>query len=77
MKAILLILIVFFLLFRLGGFFLRSLFGQGPAQTKEGERSQKFTPRDGNVTVDYTPDDKKNKKKDFDGGEYVEYEEVK
>ncbi len=32
---------------------------------------------DGNIKVNYVPKDKKPKPKDFPGGEYVDYEEVK
>jgi hypothetical protein len=32
--------------------------------------------REGQINVDYVPDDLKNKK-DFGGGEYIDYEEVK
>ena len=32
---------------------------------------------DGNVDIDYDPDEKQNrKKKGYEGGEYVDYEEI-
>jgi hypothetical protein len=31
----------------------------------------------GKIKIDYIPEDKANPKKDFTGGEYVDYEEVK
>lgn len=46
-----------------------------------GPKSRKYKqPADGNVNIDYIPeDDKKNDKgpRHFKGGEYVDYEEVK
>ncbi len=40
------------------------------------QSSYKKKPKDGNVNIDFVPK-KKGKKGDFDGGEYVDFEEVK
>lgn len=45
--------------------------GNNPDQNRREYR--KTRPKDGNVDVDYMP---KKGKKDYDGGEYVDYEEV-
>lgn len=46
-----------------------------------GPKSRKYKqPEDGNVNIDYIPDEDKKKRKNtgnFKGGEYVDYEEVK
>lgn len=42
------------------------------------QSSRQRKPKDGNVSIDYIPEDKKKKKssKNFEGGEYIDYEEV-
>ena len=63
---------------------MRTLFGSLGSDrdqrhfTDDRQRSTKRNrPRDGNLNVDSMPDDKSNKKgKDYQGGEYVDYEEV-
>ena len=77
LKFLLIIFLFLFIVFRLGGFIIKVLGGGNSAQRKttSGGRG-KYTPRGGNVNVDYEPG-KQRKKKDFDDGEYVDYEEVK
>ena len=49
------------------------------AQQRQTQQSQRATPPDGNVHVDYAPKSTgKNKSSDnFKGGDYVDYEELK
>lgn len=74
------VIAIFFFAFRAIASVFRFLFG-APAnerqRAKSGRAGQQFKkkPADGNVNVDYVPD--KNKDKDFGGGDYVDYEEVK
>ena len=78
MKFLLIIFLLFFLVFRLGGFLLKALAGNSSGQQRNpsGSGQRKYTPKGGNVSVDYEPR-KKDRKKGFDGGgEYVDYEEV-
>lgn len=66
-KGILIFLLFIYAIYRVGGFLFKVLsFGSGS--------EQKRTHRNGNVQVDSSS---KQKKKPFDGGEYVDYEEVK
>lgn len=83
-----------YLLFRIVSFFFKVMrvvsgakqqqtnFGRQNGQRKSyGPQSRKYKqPADGNVNIDYIPEeDKKNGKgpRNFKGGEYVDYEEVK
>ena len=53
----------------------------GPEHRRQ-QRSNYRQPKNGNVNIDYIPEDEKNKKQrhpteDFRGGDYVDYEELK
>jgi len=49
-----------------------------PRNDIEDKRSQRKRARNSNVDIDYVPEDKKQNKTDnFEGGEYIDYEEVK
>ena len=76
-KLLLIFFALFFIIFRVGGFFLRLLFGgvQRTNQANYNRSNQQHKPKDGNVNVDYIPDEKKGKK-NFKGGDYIDYEEV-
>lgn len=71
------------LFIRLGGFIVKVLFSGSASQERQSfntnqQRSQHRKPADGNVNIDYIPDQKKNKKGSgqIKGGDYVDYEEV-
>lgn len=72
LKFLLIILLFIYLSFRIGGYLLRLLLGgNNPDQNRQEYR--KTRPRDGNVDVVDAP---KKGGKGYDGGEYVDYEEV-
>ena len=49
-----------------------------PRNDIEDKSSQRKRARNSNVDIDYVPEDKKQNKTDnFEGGEYIDYEEVK
>ena len=77
-KFLLIAFLFFFVLFKVGGFFLRLLLG-GFSTDRNHQTSTHSTrkPKDGNVHIDHIPNDNKKKSGDFKGGEYVDYEEVK
>ena len=50
--------------------------GFGQQQQTYNHQSAPKQPN-GKIKIDYIPEDKLNPKKDFDGGEYVDYEEIK
>jgi flagellar biosynthesis/type III secretory pathway M-ring protein FliF/YscJ len=83
LKLILILFLVYFVVFRLLGFILRpfiSLIFQNQQQ-----RSDPFSNRNANqsrtgnsdLKIDHPPKDSSNKRREgYDGGEYVDYEEV-
>lgn len=83
-KFLLLLFLFIWLIAKVGGFILRTLFSgftsQGRQQTyqSQGQRSQTRQPRDGNVIIDYNPKERQQNKDggNFKGGDYVNYEEV-
>ena len=77
LKYLLIIFLFLFLIFRVGGFIFKILGGGSSSQKRaSGGKQDRYTPKGGNVNVDFQPG-KQRKKKDFDDGEYVDYEEVK
>lgn len=82
MLKLLAIILLVFLFFRSLGFIIRYVLRGtiGSRGQQDFSRPESRRPSDGNVNVDYVPEDRKRKgksKKDFDGGEYVDYEEIK
>lgn len=77
LKFLILLFVVCYVTYKLGGYVLRALhgtLGNDPNQRNFKNRPKRKT--DGNVDIDYVPQDKKENK-GFKGGEYVDYEEVK
>jgi hypothetical protein len=62
-------------------FFLNSKLKKFADQVKEAQREEtrkKNQPKDGNVNVDFVPkDSKRNSAGTINGGDYIDYEEVK
>lgn len=86
-KFLLIIILVGYLVFTLFGAVLRMLFNVGRNQAfeqnshaEQNSRAeyQNSQERKGNIRIDFVPGKNRKKKgKDFPGGEYVDYEEVK
>lgn len=68
-KFLLIIILVFYAIYRIGGFFFR-VFSAGYQGHEQHQQAHS-----GQTRVDANP--KKNDKKPFEGGEYIDYEEVK
>lgn len=49
----------------------------GPQQPFGNSQQHQYQKPNGNVRVDYIPEDYQKQRKDFEGGQYVDYEEVK
>lgn len=83
-KFLLLLFVFIWVIAKLGGFILRTLFGGFTTQARQqtyqsqGQRTQQRHPRDGNVSIDYNPKERQQSKDggNFKGGDYVNYEEV-
>ena len=81
LKFLIIVVLVGYIFYKVGGLIFRTLFGtlnNGHYQRGNFQDRQQHNqrPKGGNVNIDYVPDDKKNRK-NFDGGEYVDYEELK
>ncbi len=83
-KFLLILFIVFYLLWKVGGFLfrnilLKSFMKQQQANFQQGKQQQKQyrRPANGNVNVEFIPPESTSKGKTFKGGEYVDYEEIK
>ena len=74
MLKILAILVLIYFFFRSVGYVLRLFLGSGPQRSSfgQGQRPQRSRPKNSNLNVDRDPQSKKQ----FDGGEYIDYEEV-
>ena len=77
LKFLLFIFIFFFIIKKVGGFVLRVLFGAAAQQAQQQHRAQTRKPTDGNVHIDNAPKKGEKSTKDFKGGDYVDFEEVK
>jgi hypothetical protein len=77
LKFVLIVFIIGYVFFKGLGFFFKTIVG-GQSMNRPGQdgSTQRKT-TNGNVSVDFKPDDNKNSKKDFKGGEYVDFEEIK
>ena len=71
LKFLLILFAFIYLTFRIGGYIMRLFLGSSGKQNQ----SFKQRPKDGNVSINYDPKEKRNQK-GYQGGEYVDYEEV-
>ena len=81
-KFLIIILGVGWLLGQLIRYFLRSKLAQFARQVNEAsmeqQRAQRRAQSNGDVNVDFVPkEQEERRKKDIQGGEYIDYEEVK
>lgn len=84
LKFLLILFLVGYVLYKVMGFAFKVLFynasrAQGTQQKQTQYNSQHYAkkPADGNLNIDYVPKNASKDKNDFQGGEYVDYEEVK
>ena len=80
LKFILFLILILYAIYRVGGFLFKVFFIGAQAQQRphsnQGQRPGK-TPPNSNVRVDYVPEDKKKSEENPNGGQYVDFEEVK
>jgi len=82
LKFLIISVLVFYVVYKLVGFLLKSLFVVSGKDKRDGrfhyqEKQGHHKPKDGNVEIDYIPKDKSKKGKKNEEGEYIDYEEVK
>lgn len=81
-RFLLILILVFYLIYKIGGFIFRVLF-LGALQSKHQQQQSQYKQQshrkapDSNLNIDYIPGEKKNQSNDFKSGDYVDYEEVK
>lgn len=76
MKIFIILFIIGYLIYKVGGFFFRILmFGAQQHFQKENNHQAHRKPHEGNVDIDYVPP--ANKSTVIKGGDYVDYEEIK
>lgn len=82
LKFVIISILVIYLIFRLIGFAFRLMFGAAYEQQRKAQqgRQQQYTEKrrapNSNLNIDHKPNGEKAGK-DFRGGDYVDYEEVK
>ena len=75
-KFLLIVIAFFYILSKVGGFIFRTLFGAAAQRAQQQQRTTR-KPADGNVNIDYAPKEDKKSPKNFEGGDYVDFEEIK
>ncbi len=90
LKFLLITFLIIFIVVRLGGLIFRTIFWvlgaragnrnmyKQPYQPGQGQAQRPNSHKAGDIHIEYVPEKEAQKKKSaFDGGEYVDYEEVK
>ncbi len=83
LKVLLVLFLIYFIVSRFFGFLIRPFLSfiisnqQRRYQDHESFRSQDYREREGELKIKHIPNNPKKSTKDFDGGEYVDYEELK
>jgi hypothetical protein len=76
LKFLAILFIVSYVTFKLGGFLMKALNVAAGRDPNQNSKKQSRKSADGNVNIDYVPNDKKDGD-GYKGGEYVDYEDVK
>lgn len=82
LKFLVITFLIGYLIFKLIGFAFRSVLrssasSYGQQQSNQQSNYSGKKPSDGNVNIDYVPKKDQRDKKNFKGGEYVDFEEIK
>ena len=79
-KFLIILVLIIYVFYKTAGFLFKMVFGSlrsDPGQF-QGRRRQSTRKAPGsNLNIDKVPRDQKSKKPGYDGGEYVDFEEVK
>lgn len=78
LKFLIIFFLVSYIIYKVGGYLLRSFFLSAGQQHQTRAHQQKKSRKvpDSDLNIDYVPNQKKSKKT-FEGGEYVDYEDIK
>ncbi|HNP17903.1 MAG TPA: hypothetical protein PKL31_05670 [Fulvivirga sp.] len=75
-KFLLIVFIVGYVLFKGLGFFINTILGGPSMQRPSNQPNRNRQPSGTNLRVDHVPNNDKTSKKNFKGGEYVDFEEL-
>lgn len=79
MKFFLILILIFYVIYLVFGYFMRVLFSSVQQQQRHQQahsQKQHRKAADSNLNIDYVPEGKDHNQ-DFKGGDYVDYEEIK
>jgi hypothetical protein len=76
-RVLIIIILVVYTLFRVSTFLLRIFFGSLGKQQYSQQRTSSRRAPGSNLNIDNVQAPRSKKEKDFVGGEYVDYEEIK
>jgi flagellar basal body-associated protein FliL len=76
-KFLLIIFLIGYLVFKVGGFVFRMFFLSLSKQQRQPSQRQTKTAKGENVNIEYPTHESKTNSKGFEGGEYVDFEELK
>lgn len=77
LKFLLIAILIIYCFYRVAGFLFRFMLGGfGKGQFDSTQQQQRKAPNS-NLNVDRIPRNDTDRKKDFEGGDYVDFEEVK
>lgn len=81
LKFLLILVLLIYLIYKVGGFFFKLLFMGSQQQrsydSQHTHQQKSHTPPNSNVKVDYVPKKDRKSGENFEGGQYVDFEEVK
>jgi len=80
LKFLFILILIIYVFYKTAGFLFKIVFGNlrsdpGSFQRRQQHYSKKAP--DSNLSIDRIPQDKSNKNSGYNGGEYVDFEEVK
>jgi len=76
-KFLLIVVLISYLIYKVGGFLFKMFFMSLYQQQRQSNQRQTETKKEGNVNIEYPSKDSKSNSKGFEGGEYVDYEEIR
>ena len=80
LKFLLLLILLIYVFYKTAGFLFKIVFGNlrsDPGSFQQHQQHYSKKAPNSNLNIDNVPQHKTNNKSGFDGGEYVDYEEVK
>ncbi len=80
LKFLLILVLIIYVFYKTAGFLFRMVFGglkSDPGQFQNQQRRYSKKAPNSNLNIDKVPNNSEKHNQNFDGGDYVDYEEVK